>query len=159
MHLILDLNAASTALYDHDPFVSPQARLYLGDRRTMGVTPYGQVPIDGLSAHFEGESSATMFRPVTHGQIRFTKFNIVDKFGQVICAIDYRGRSKNELRDKLFPRVSNAMACQIDPTTQLPLTPEVEAIGQTEFFQLAPRINQKVRLNAHFVVPEESSQD
>ena len=33
MHLIPDLNAASTALYDRDPFVSPQARLYLGDRR------------------------------------------------------------------------------------------------------------------------------
>ena len=148
MYLTPDLDAASTVSYDRDPFVSLQARLYLGDRRTMGVTPYGQVPIDGLSAHFEGESSATMFRPVTHGQIRFTKFNIVDKFGQVICAIDYRGRSKNELRDKLFARVSNAMACQREPTTQLPLTPEVEAIEQTKIFQLALRINQKVRLNA-----------
>ncbi len=69
MRLIPDLYAAFTALYDRDPFVSPQARLYLGDRRTMGITPYAQVPIDGLSAHFEGESSATMFRPVMHGQI------------------------------------------------------------------------------------------
>ena len=33
MHLILDLNTASTALYDRDPFMSPQARLCLGNRR------------------------------------------------------------------------------------------------------------------------------
>ena len=31
------------------------------------------------------------------------------------------------------------------------------SIEQTEIFQLAPRINQKVRLNAHSVVPEEGS--
>ncbi|KAK7417289.1 hypothetical protein QQX98_004723 [Neonectria punicea] len=51
----------------------------IGDETHM--TPYSTLahPLD---------AEHTLFKPVTHGQFRFTKLNIIDKFGQVVHAID-----------------------------------------------------------------------
>jgi hypothetical protein len=47
------------------------------------LTPYGN-----LIGFPSGPSSPAGFKAVTHGQVMFTKFNIIDKFGQAVCAIN-----------------------------------------------------------------------
>jgi hypothetical protein len=46
------------------------------------LTPYGNL------VGFPSESNSPAgFKAATHGQVMFTKFNIIDKFGQAVCAI------------------------------------------------------------------------
>lgn len=47
------------------------------------LTPYGN-----LVGFPTAPGSSAGFKAVTHGQVMFTKFNIIDKFGQAVCAID-----------------------------------------------------------------------
>ena len=46
------------------------------------LTPYGN-----LVGFPSDPSSPAGFKAATHGQVMFTKFNIIDKFGQAVCAI------------------------------------------------------------------------
>ncbi|KAF3083866.1 hypothetical protein TWF102_000582 [Orbilia oligospora] len=114
------------------------------------LTPYGfsvPVPQNGYSA----------FKPVIHGQARFTKINIIDKFGQAIHAVnpEYTGEKK-----PIHPYIGEFYEPQLKEDKKSPNvvdrelsvegteTPEDEP---TEYFQLPPQINQPARLNAAFV--------
>ena len=64
----------------------------MGDETAM--TPYGTLINDHISTQ-------DAFKGVTHGQMRFTKLNIVDKFGQVISAIPPKSKPVNPVIDQL----------------------------------------------------------
>lgn len=105
------------------------------------MTPYGTL-VQFLDERF------CAFKPVTHGQFRFTKLNIFDKFGQAISAID----PSVEPPQPLYPCISDYYACQlVKGTTDEANTVVEDAPGMCEFVQMPPQINQPARLNAVFV--------
>ncbi|KAI0436967.1 hypothetical protein F4803DRAFT_556483 [Xylaria telfairii] len=115
------------------------------------LTPYGTLV--GLA-----ESDITAFKPVTHGQFRFTRLNIVDKFGQCADAIDQTPRAKGS--PPLFPCLSDYYQPQVIPETDekkgYPNIPKLQdKADECEFAQIPPQINQSSRLNAAFVIPNE----
>lgn len=97
------------------------------------------------------------FKPCTHGQFRFTKFNIIDKFGQVVQGIKSTCDPTHGLgmtRLPLYPCLGEAYSVDIvnvngidQAKTVLPSTDQL-----CEFVQLPPSINQNARINADFVV-------
>ena len=99
-------------------------------------TPYGD------SINFTDENFSP-FIPVTHGRFKFTKLNIVDKFGQVISAIDPAPRPPPP--SPLCPYISEIFQCDKAPPDD----------GGSQWMQIGPRINQESRLNSHFVVGDE----
>ncbi|KAA8897746.1 hypothetical protein FN846DRAFT_229229 [Sphaerosporella brunnea] len=110
-----------------------------------GATPYAdEVPA-------LGENHAA-FKPATHGQFRFTKINIVDKFGQAISVID---QSPAQHPPPIYPCVSEIYTCQTlaDGRTPNTVFRENNTEGKCEFIQLPPHFNQPARLNAEFLVP------
>lgn len=105
------------------------------------MTPYGTL-VQYLDEDF------CAFKPATHGQFRFTKLNIFDKFGQAISAID----PSLEPPPPLYPCISDYYACQlVKGTTDVANTVVEDLPGKCEFMQLPPQINQAARLNAVFV--------
>jgi len=121
-----------------------------------GVTPYGRLQSFG--------KDSVPFKGVTHGQMTFTKLNIVDKFGQVVCAPLPRPRRRwpREPPEPIYPCLSDYltpdMVKQRDglwrPNTIF-LEPETDE-GKTpicRFIQLTPSINQDARITASFVAP------
>ncbi|KAK4167523.1 hypothetical protein QBC43DRAFT_367572 [Cladorrhinum sp. PSN259] len=92
------------------------------------------------------------FKPVTHGQFRFRKLNIIDKFGQAIVAIDPQPRRVGH--PPLYPAISDFYEPQ--PVTvggkKVANTVVQNNGGTCEFIQLPPQINQNARLNAEFVI-------
>ncbi|KAG8533527.1 uncharacterized protein KY384_001267 [Bacidia gigantensis] len=127
-----------------------QQRLSMIDKES-DPTPYG--PNSSLL-----DNAYTAFKPVTHGQMRFTKVNIIDKFGQVIHAIDPR---YGPTIPPLYPTVGEYY--QPRPISDKDSTPNVADPSRTfegkmsEFIQLPPYINQPARLNAEFVVRNPNS--
>ena len=127
------------------------------DPSTRETAPYG------LSTPLPPSYTASFnpFKPVTHGQARFVKFGIVDKFGQVVS-----GLSLNPNGDgALYPNVSPSLACGLLPSDKSKGQAEEEKYwpntavqaedghGLCQFFQISPRINQSAKLNASFLVP------
>jgi hypothetical protein len=105
-----------------------------------------------------GYTSFSPFKPVTHGQVRFTKLVIVDKFGQIVVGIKPAGLDNQEHPSALYPCVSPTFACEALPEASAKYFPNTavkadEDHGVCQFFQIPPRINQKARLNANFVMP------
>lgn len=109
-------------------------------------TPYG--PNASLL-----DDAYAAFKPVTHGQMRFTKINVIDKFGQAIHAIDPRYAPSIPA---LYPTAGEYY--QPRPVSDTDGQPNVadpsRTVGGklTEFIQLPPYINQPARINAEFVV-------
>jgi hypothetical protein len=118
------------------------------------LTPYGS-----LFAFDQQQYPNPPFKAVTHGQMLFTKINIIDKFGQAICLPTPRPRRRIEvqppnsniypcLSDNLAPDVVNGQLNTVFPT-QNPVV-----AGQwplCEYVQLTPSINQPARINASFL--------
>ncbi|KAF5555347.1 hypothetical protein FMEXI_1518 [Fusarium mexicanum] len=109
------------------------------------VTPFGE---DVCSI----DKAERDFKPVTHGQARFTKFNIVDKFGQVVSPIhtpDVINKTK-----PLYPCLGRTIACQPNEAEGggFANSVELDEEHRSQFFQLGHRINQDARLNVQFVV-------
>ncbi|KAF8511749.1 hypothetical protein JB92DRAFT_3117693 [Gautieria morchelliformis] len=122
-----------------------ERQLVLVDQET-GPTPYWN-HVAGLGDTYPA------FKAATHGQFRFTKINIIDKFGQAICAIDPTPRPIPPGPPPIYPCISNFFACQTlagDPDT--PNTVIRDDPGKNQFIQLPPRLNQTARLNAGFMV-------
>lgn len=120
-----------------------KVRLELIDQES-DLTPYGSL--------VEVVAETCAFKPVTHGQMRFTKLNIIDKFGQAIHAIDPRIA---ERPPPMYPCVSELYACQSkegQPGVANTVGDRPDAPGLCEFVQLPPQINQYARLNSVFVV-------
>lgn len=117
------------------------------------LAPYGSTTIIR-------ESIKKPFKPVTHGQVRFTKLAIVDKFGQIVFGVKpaySQGRGQHEA-SRLYPCVAPSFSCGLQPADgnsshYFPHTifKADDSPGVCQFFQIPPRINQKARLNASFL--------
>jgi hypothetical protein len=103
---------------------------------------------------------------VTHGQFRFTKPNIVDKFGQVISGIAPTAEPRVPPPGTMPPSLHPCLGDQVCPglvvgTTLLNTVTELTAADPQlpggyplcPYVQLTPAINQAARLNAAFVEP------
>ncbi|KAF8457872.1 hypothetical protein BDZ91DRAFT_701295 [Kalaharituber pfeilii] len=109
------------------------------------LTPYGTL-VPYLAADF------CPFKPVTHGQFRFTALNIIDKFGQAIHAIDPTPVPIDQGPPPLYPCISEYYTPQPsnkDPTIANTVVQDRSNLCQ--YVQLPPSINQPARLNATFV--------
>ena len=88
----------------------------------------------------------------------FTKLNIVDKFGQAICAIDPAPRDRSApvptvspcLSDTHFPGTLNDVSPS-DSKARANTVIAASDYNACPFVQLTPAINQPARLNASFV--------
>lgn len=106
------------------------------------LTPYGT-----LVQFYDSPFSA--FKPATHGQFKFTKLNIIDKFGQAIHAIDPRWSVNPP--PPIYPCISEFYAPQSLGDTNIANTVSQSPPGLCKFIQMPPHINQLSRLNAAFV--------
>jgi hypothetical protein len=117
------------------------------------VTPYRE-------SSFSAPGAALDFKPVTHGQARFTKLNIVDRFGQVVSPLlapkppGPRRPADGSGNPKLYPCVGRSMACQPNEAEGpgFANSIELDKDGKSQYFQLGHRINQDARLNVYFAV-------
>ncbi|KAM0266930.1 hypothetical protein ACHAPA_006499 [Fusarium lateritium] len=117
-------------------------------QNNSALTPYSSMS-DFMDSDF------CPFKPVTHGQFRFTKFNIIDKFGQTLVAIDPKPRVGGP--EPLYPCISDYYEPQVVVLNDKDRTKAANTVmkndgSNCEFIQLPPQINQSSRLNAHFVV-------
>ncbi|XXG96346.1 hypothetical protein Hte_002628 [Hypoxylon texense] len=98
------------------------------------------------------------FKPVTHGQMAFRKLNIIDKFGQAIVGIDPQPQPHNRPPPPLFPCISDFYEPQTVRKNEVLVANAVQPQKNSacEFIQLPPQINQPARLNADFILPNES---
>ncbi|KAF8469771.1 hypothetical protein BDZ91DRAFT_808971 [Kalaharituber pfeilii] len=109
------------------------------------LVPYGTL-VPYLDAHF------CPFKPVTHGQFRFTALNIIDKFGQAIHAIDPTPTPDTVGPLPLYPCISEYYTPQQspgDPSSANTVVADKKHLCQ--YVQLPPSINQPSRLNAAFI--------
>jgi hypothetical protein len=94
------------------------------------------------------------FRPVCHGQFKFTKLSVFDKFGQAISAID---PAPAAFIPALYPVISEYFHPQhLDPDPTKPgyqsaKTVGSDSFGRCQFAQYPPTINQDARVNASFL--------
>ncbi|KAF4456304.1 hypothetical protein F53441_1549 [Fusarium austroafricanum] len=97
------------------------------------------------------DSEHCPFKPVTHGQFRFRKFNVIDKFGQSLMAIDQKPRRNSP--PPIYPCISNFYAPQEVTLDGKKYANTViqDNSEQCEFLQLPPQMNQPARINAKFV--------
>ncbi|CAH0046897.1 unnamed protein product [Clonostachys solani] len=115
---------------------------YLGTE--TDVTPYATLV--SLSTKIE----ESPFKPVTHGQFKFTKINIVDKFGQVVHALDPRWDATPQT---IRPCLSDFFAPDPNNVDGGPNIVEESRGGEggSAYAQIPPHINQMARLNSTFV--------
>lgn len=104
------------------------------------MTPYGDSP------NFQNKKYSP-FKPVVHGQFRFTKLNVIDKFGQAVSALNPDRGSE----PSLHPYVSEFYSCTKDSSSGSPV-PRTVITDSAQCAQLEPRINQESRLNGHYVL-------
>ena len=122
------------------------------DGTEIDTTPFASiVPIPADAGTY------TPFKPLTHGQFRFTKFNVIDKFGQIVRGIRDTCDPLNSIgptRLPLFPCLGAAYS--VDTVSQGGTDRAKTVIPRQdqlcEFVQLPPSINQNARINADFVV-------
>lgn len=89
------------------------------------------------------------FKPATHGQFKITKLNIVDKFGQVIHALDPRWDAQPQ---NIRPCISEFLAPQSlpDNTPNIVEKPKPGEMG-SHYVQMPPHINQWAKVNSAFM--------
>lgn len=113
------------------------------------ATPYGSlVDLPELDGH------PSPFKPMVHGQFRFKKLNIVDKFGQVVSAID-----PSSGRNFVAPCTSQYFSVQplSEGNNSVANVVIPEASDKNEFVQLPPIINHEARMNSCFVVSDKGT--
>ncbi|CZR48173.1 uncharacterized protein FPRO_12783 [Fusarium proliferatum ET1] len=98
----------------------------------------------------DGVDPEAVFIPVTHGQVKFKKFNVIDKFGRGVEIVDGGG---------LTPSISSVY----QPSTHMvdgKETPNVVVSNgnNCEYFQIPPSINQPARLFNAYLKPGERGQ-
>ncbi|KAL8692919.1 MAG: hypothetical protein Q9218_002145 [Villophora microphyllina] len=114
------------------------------------MTPYG----DSVAM----DTDAPPMKLVTHGQLMFTKLNVIDKFGQAISAINPAPLNYGApvptispcLSDTYFPGTIG----DVDPAAASARANCIISQGNNKscpFINLPPGINQPARLNAKFV--------
>ncbi|KAF5856161.1 hypothetical protein ETB97_007818 [Aspergillus alliaceus] len=141
-----------------DALIAPFTKEHLGIINIYSEqTPYGALLSDSLTVLNEISPTKTPphpFKPVTHGQFRFSKLNIIDKFGQAINAIDARyGLEENQA---IYPYLSSYYEPQLyKGKPNLVRQNGENHQGHVEFAQIPPSINQPARLNSTFVIRDE----
>ncbi|KAF2147998.1 hypothetical protein K461DRAFT_302364 [Myriangium duriaei CBS 260.36] len=121
------------------------------------LAPYGATtPLPSTYTSF------TPFKPVTHGQCRFIKLLVVDKFGQIVSGV--RPGEPGDQDSGVYPCISPSFQCGVIPGRSADYLPNTavkadEDANICQFFQIPPRINQAARLNAHFVLPRMADAD
>ncbi|KAF5967527.1 hypothetical protein FBULB1_11170 [Fusarium bulbicola] len=120
-----------------------------------GMAPYGS----GTNLDPTYTSSFSPFKPVVHGQARFTRLTLVDKFGQVVVAVKPDGgpsdyTAANPWPNELYPCLSPMLTCDVttDGSANTVVGVNTKDTG-CPYFQLLPGINQPSRLNAGYMVP------
>lgn len=96
------------------------------------------------------DSSIDPLKPATHGQFKFTRLDVIDKFGQAISAIN---PAPAHAIPPLYPALSQYFHPQhlkSDPTQAKTVEPS-ETYAACEFAQFPPTINQETRINASFL--------
>ena len=116
------------------------------------ITPFASL-IDIPADH----TKYTLFKPCIHGQFRFTKLNVVDKFGQVVRGIESMSdvsKSIGPTPTALFPCLGDSYSVEPNPdnVTANVVLPRTDSL--CNFVQLPPSINQNARVNAAFVSPD-----
>jgi hypothetical protein len=136
------LDTIKAALFDDAGFTADTLPL-IEDQSAL--TPHAKM-VNLVSNNF------CPFKPVTHGQMRFRKFNIIDKFGQTLAAIDPIPRLTD--KSSLYPCISDFYEPQVIKQNNEVYANTIQQAkeGQCEYIQIPPQINQNVRLNAQFVV-------
>lgn len=127
------------ALFEHAGFNEKTVGSILNN---SALTPFGTL------ARFTDPHNCP-FKPVTHGQFRFRKMNIIDRFGQALVSIDPQPRLGGH--PPLYPSISDFYEPQQIDDSKEPNTVLKSPPGHCEFIQLPPQINQDARLNASFV--------
>ena len=100
-------------------------------------------------------SQIAPMKPVTHGQFRFTKLNIIDKFGQIVQGIQLFSSTSNAIgptATPLFPCLGDSYSVEKNNDnigTAKVVLPRTD--DKCAFVQLPPCINQDVRINAFFL--------
>lgn len=147
---------AAAYLAGRDGGITQDDLKIIGDQ--TATTPYGTLIKDLATLE-------DAFKGVTHGQMLFTKINIVDKFGQVISAIPPKPPQQSidpATVDTVYPCLGDQVCPNLVPGTSHLNT--VTALTENDpplpgdyplcpYVQLTPSINQPARLNARFVMP------
>lgn len=135
---------------NNQPIIDPDFLLRQMDTETT-LTPYGDIAVN---------VDQPPMKPVTHGQLMFTKLNVIDKFGQVISAIDPGIRQAGVyptitpcISDSFFPGTVGGADPKLPNTRANVVIPQVTN-DACPFISLPPSINQPSRLNASFVVKD-----
>ncbi|KAH0489974.1 hypothetical protein TgHK011_001461 [Trichoderma gracile] len=126
------------------------------------VAPYG-ASATAVSPPGYWLNNNTAFKPVMHGQARFTRLVVVDKFGQIVSGLRptvYGDNGEGE-SSALYPCLSPSLTCgsyQLDdgPKGQYWPNTVIKADNDPnlcQFFQLPPRINENARLNVRYMMP------
>ena len=140
--------------------IDPEAKSVASDRIGMTDQDFLDMDLAGTTTPFASltdlpadPSKVSPFKPCTHGQFRFTKLNIMDKFGQVVNGIrtsfDLEG---NTSQTPLFPCLGDSYSVQElsnQPGKANTILPRED--GFNSFVQLPPSINQLARMNAQYV--------
>jgi hypothetical protein len=120
------------------------------------VTPYGK-----FRKSIAGKKGPASFKPVTHGQFRLTRLNIIDRFGQAIHAIDPQPVPEGDKTPTVAPCISDWYAPGAKQGKGNVTIPNVverninEKDPKCEYVQVPPQINQPARLNAVWAMPVE----
>lgn len=119
------------------------------DRSELGLmgaetdlTPYGLL-------ERVGDLNFPAFKPVTHGQFRLTKLNIIDKFGQAVAAIDPKPRVEGP--PPLSPHIGEYYRPQIYKDGKPNIIHQPQQPGECPYIQMPPSINQPARLHMNWV--------
>lgn len=124
-HAIQSLKAAEMTGFDERDLIA------MGQETSL--TPFGTEV--AVPAHH----TRSPFKPVVHGQLCFSKINVIDKFGQAISALDPRYSSQHQ---PICPVVSSFYTAQ--PGNEIAPCA----------VQLPPTVNQDLRLNVDFLVKD-----
>lgn len=93
-------------------------------------------------------------KPVTHGQFKFTRLDIFDKFGQAISAIN--PAPANQI-PPLLPALSEYFHPQhLKGDTRQAVTVGQNLYGTCQYAQFPPAINQDARINASYLSFDDS---
>lgn len=110
--------------------------------RESDLTPYGTMVMP--------VADYPLFKPVTHGRFKFTKINIIDKFGQAIHALNPIRPTAPCPAHTFHPCVGEFYS------SPLPLPASTDEPVPDEYVYVPPQINQFARLNCSFVVEDQS---
>lgn len=126
------------------------------------VAPYG-ASATAVSPPEYWLNNSTAFKPVMHGQARFTRLVVVDKFGQIVSGLRptvYGDNGEGE-SSALYPCLSPSLTCggyQLEDGPKGHYWPNTVIKADNDpnvcqFFQLPPRINESARLNVRYMMP------